>query len=46
MPTKLSPSPVLGSADHHSILLAPTYSPVVKTAKKIIRDIKEWILNN
>ncbi|KAM3624257.1 uncharacterized protein V6R79_021176 [Siganus canaliculatus] len=34
--------PPLGSADHHTILLLPAYSPVIRRVKKVTRTIKQW----
>lgn len=39
---KALPLPPLGSADHHTILLAPAYSPVIKRIKKVTKNIKQW----
>ncbi|XP_039459779.1 uncharacterized protein LOC116320226, partial [Oreochromis aureus] len=30
------------SADHHTILLAPAYTPVIKRTKKVTKNIKQW----
>ncbi len=40
------PLPPLGSADHHTILLAPAYTPVVRRAKKVIKTIKQWTVES
>ena len=34
--------PPLGTADHDTILLAPAYIPVIRRAKKVIKNIKQW----
>ena len=34
--------PPLGTADHDTILLAPAYIPVIRRAKKVIENIKQW----
>ncbi len=40
------PLPPLGSADHHTILLAPAYTPVVRRATKVTKNIKQWTLES
>ncbi len=40
------PFPPLSSADHHTILLAPAYTPVVRRAKKVIKTIKQWMVES
>lgn len=39
---KALPLPPLGSADHHTILLAPAYIPVIRRIKRVTKDIKQW----
>ncbi|CAI5657528.1 unnamed protein product [Oreochromis niloticus] len=39
---KALPHPPLGSADHHNILLAPAYTPVIKRIKTVTNNIKQW----
>ncbi|CAI5691468.1 unnamed protein product [Oreochromis niloticus] len=39
---KALPLPPLGSADHHTILLAPAYTPVIKRIRKVSKNIKQW----
>lgn len=34
--------PPLGSADHHTILLAPAYTPVIRRTEKVVKNIKQW----
>jgi len=34
--------PPLGSADHHTIFLAPAYLPVVRRMKKKFKTIQQW----
>lgn len=34
--------PPLGSADHSTVLLIPAYIPIIRTASKIICNIKQW----
>lgn len=36
------PPPPLGSADNHTVLLAPVYTPVIRRIKKLTKDIKQW----
>lgn len=33
--------PPLGTTDHHTILLAPSYTPVIRREKKVIKNIKQ-----
>ena len=33
--------PPIGNADHDTILLAPAYTPVIRKAKKVIKNIKQ-----
>ncbi len=40
------PFPPLGTADHHTILLAPAYTPVVRRATKVTKNFKEWTLES
>lgn len=39
---KALPLPPLGTADHHTILLAPAYTPVIRRTKKVTKNIKQW----
>ncbi len=41
-----SPPSPLGSADHHTILLAPVYTPVVRRATEVTKNIKQWTLES
>lgn len=43
---KALPLPPLGSADHHTILLAPAYTQAIKRIKKVTKDIKQWTVES
>lgn len=39
---KALPRPHLGSSDHSSVLLIPTYKPVLTRSKPVVRQVKVW----
>ncbi|KAK0151949.1 hypothetical protein N1851_006689 [Merluccius polli] len=39
---KALPRPHLGSSDHSSVLLIPTYKPVLTRSKPVVRQVKAW----
>ena len=34
--------PPLGSADHNTVLLAPSYRPVIQRVKTVVKTVKDW----